>query len=65
MIKKGAVKINKKEYGRSYYEKHREKILEYMHRYYKEHKNGARKSSRATKKCDKDCFNCKYDDCIF
>lgn len=47
--------FDKKEYNRRYYLEHRGERLAYRHRYYLEHKGG---------KCDKDCFNCKYTDCI-
>lgn len=48
-------KTEKIEYNRRYYLEHRGERLAYRHRYYLEHKGG---------KCDKDCFNCKYTDCI-
>lgn len=41
---------------KEYYEKSREKILDYKKEYYEKNKIGV--------KCNGDCFNCIFDDCI-
>ena len=47
------------EYQREYYQKNKEKILEHIRSYYKE-----KRQNKHNNKCNMDCLNCIYDDCI-
>lgn len=51
-----------KEHQREYYQKNKEKILEHIRNYYKENKE--KLQNKHNNRCDMDCFNCIYDDCI-
>lgn len=48
-----------KEYQRKYYQENKEKILEHIRNYYKE-----KRQNKHNNKCNMDCLNCIYDDCI-
>lgn len=48
-----------KEHQRKYYQENKEKILEHIRNYYKE-----KRQNKHNNKCNMDCFNCIYDDCI-
>lgn len=48
-----------KEYQRKYYQENKEKILEHIRSYYKE-----KRQNKHNNKCNMDCLNCIYDDCI-
>lgn len=43
-------------------EENKKKRREYQRKYYLEHKKGNKE--RTKKKCDENCFECKYSDCI-
>lgn len=47
-----------KEYFKRYREQNKEKIAEYQREYRQENKE------KRQNKCNMDCFNCIYDDCI-
>ena len=55
--KKNKEKI--KEHQRKYYQENKEKILEHIRNYYKE-----KRQNKHNNKCNMDCLNCIYDDCI-
>lgn len=48
-----------KKYQRKYYQENKEKILEHIRNYYKE-----KLKNKHNNKCNMDCLNCIYDDCI-
>ena len=48
-----------KKYQRKYYQENKEKILEHIRNYYKE-----KRQNKHNNKCNMDCLNCIYDDCI-
>ena len=47
-----------KEHQRKYYQENKEKILEHIRNYYQKNKE------KRQNKCNMDCLNCIYDDCI-
>ena len=49
---------DKKEYLKRYRGKNKEKIAEYQREYYQKNKE------KRQNKCNMDCLNCIYDDCI-
>lgn len=49
---------DKKEYFKRYREQNKEKIAEYQREYRQENKE------KRQNKCNMDCLNCIYDDCI-
>ena len=51
-----------KEHQREYYQKNKEKILEHIRNYYQ--KNKEKLQNKHNNKCNMDCLNCIYDDCI-
>ena len=62
-----------KEYSRIYYIKNRERLLEYQKQYYIKNREKISANQREKRikdkefqkpKCNMDCLNCIYDDCI-
>ena len=51
-----------KEYQRKYYQENKEKILEHIRNYYQENKE--KRKNKHNNKCNMDCLNCIYCDCI-
>lgn len=47
---------------KEYYQENKEKIVERNRNYYKENKE--KLQNKHNNRCDMDCFNCIYDDCI-
>ena len=47
---------------KEYYQENKEKIAERNRNYYKENKE--KLQNKHNNRCDMDCFNCIYDDCI-
>ena len=50
------------EYHIKYYQENKEKLKEYQREYYQENKE--KLQNKHNNRCDMDCFNCIYDDCI-
>lgn len=50
------------EKNKKYREENKEKILEHIRNYYQENKE--KRQNKHNNKCNMDCLNCIYDDCI-